>query len=107
MELPSTYMLDTETLKLNSYRLVCLFYANKEVSRTSDPEQPDAGAAKLERNHFAREMTYLVLSIAIVVRVLDDQMRALPENELDALSEIGVTRLDLRGASTIPLSRRV
>lgn len=81
MELPSTYTLDTETLKLNAYRLICLFYANKEISRTSDPEQPDTGAAKLERTHFAREMTYLVLNIAIAVRVLDDQMRALAEED--------------------------
>lgn len=80
---PGTYTLDAETLKLNAYRLLCLFYANAEIARTSDPEKPTDAAASLERQFFAREMTGLLLSIAIGVRVMDDQMSSLePDNKL-------------------------
>jgi hypothetical protein len=80
--LPGTYTLDSETLKLNAYRLLCLFYANKEIARLSDPNDPDDAAVHLEKRFFSREMTQLLLAIAVGLRVLDDQMRALPlENE--------------------------
>src|SRR5437899_1655108 len=74
----SSYVLDREAIKLNAYRLICLFYANKEIARLSDPmhEYPDA-AALLERVFFARELTHLLLNIAIALRTLDDQMNAL------------------------------
>lgn len=78
MTLPSTYTLDRESIKLNTYRLLALFYANKEVARLSDPDHRDDPASQLERTFFAREMTQLLLTIAIGVRVLDDQMKGLP-----------------------------
>jgi hypothetical protein len=77
MKLPSTYTLDRETIKLNAYRLLTLFYANKEIARLSDPARRDDPASQLERAFFAREMTQLLLNIAIGVRVLDDQMKGL------------------------------
>jgi hypothetical protein len=78
-----TYTLDAEKLKLNAYRLQCLFYANMEIARTSDPGNPTNAAALLERQFFSREMTELLLSVAIGIRVMDDQMLALnPDNEL-------------------------
>src|SRR5262245_23091382 len=77
MQLPSTYTLDKEELKLNLYRLVCLFHANKEIARSSDPDVSNT-VSELERQFFPREMTRLLLSIAVGVRVLDDQMNALP-----------------------------
>lgn len=72
----SSYILDRETIKLDAYRLVCVFYASKEIARQSDPtgEYPDA-AVRLEASFFAREMSRLLLSIAIAVRTLDDQMQ--------------------------------
>jgi hypothetical protein len=77
MNLPNTYTLDTETIRLNAYRLLCLFYANKEIARLSDPDDRNDGASELERTFFSREMTHLLLNIAIGLRVLDDQMRTL------------------------------
>lgn len=75
----SSYVLDRESIKLDAYRLLCLFYANKEIARQSDPtgEYPDA-AVRLEQSFFPREMTRLLLSIAIALRTLDDQMRHMP-----------------------------
>ena len=75
-----TYELDAEQVKLNAYRLGCLFFANKEIARRSDPASPSA-AAQLEQQFFAREMTHLLLQIAIALRVMDDQMRARPETD--------------------------
>lgn len=73
----NTYTLDKETIKLNAYRLLCLFYANKEIARLSDPDNQNDAAFQLERLFFAREMTQVLLNIAIGVRVLDDQMTCL------------------------------
>ncbi|MFV0664911.1 hypothetical protein [Denitromonas sp.] len=74
----SSYVLDRDAIKLDAYRLLCLFYANKEISRLSDPthEYPDASVL-LERRFFPRELTRLLLSIAVALRTLDDQMEQL------------------------------
>jgi hypothetical protein len=73
-----TYELDAEQIKLNAYRLGGLFFADKEIARRSDPASPNA-AAWLEQHFFVREMSHLLLQIAIALRVMDDQMRARPE----------------------------
>ena len=41
MILTSTYALDKETIKLNAYRLLCLFYANKEIARLLSVASPE------------------------------------------------------------------
>lgn len=75
MQLPSTYVLDRESIKLNAYRLICYFYANKEIARQSDPDQRNDAIAKLEDCYFFREMSRLLLEVAIAVRTLDDQIK--------------------------------
>jgi hypothetical protein len=87
METPSTYTFDRETIKLNAYRLLCLFYANKEIARMAHPEDDDS-ASELERKFFDREMTQLLLNIAIAVRTLDDQMNALPASNIERQSYV-------------------
>jgi hypothetical protein len=79
MKLPSKYILDVESIKLNSYRLISLFYANKEIARSTDPEARD-GIATLEDKFFFTEMSKLLIEIAISIRILDDQMKSLPSN---------------------------
>jgi hypothetical protein len=82
MNLPTKYILDVEGIKLNSYKLIALFYANKEIARSIDPEERD-GVAKLEDKYFFSEMSKLLIEIAISIRVLDDQMKSLPpESEI-------------------------
>jgi len=82
MSLPSTYTLDKETIKLNAYRLLCMFFANKEIARLSHPDDRSDAPSELERRFFSREMTQLLLNIAIGVRILDDQMKGLPSTDL-------------------------
>ena len=79
MELPSKYILDREAIKQNAYRLVCLFYANKEIARNADPENRDTGIAKLEDSYFFSEFSKLLIEIAISLRVLDDQVKSLTD----------------------------
>jgi hypothetical protein len=80
MPVLASYVIDRESIKLDAYRLLCLFYANREIARRSDPvgEFPDA-AAKLEEVYFGRELTRLLLSVAVALRTLDDQMQGLPD----------------------------
>jgi hypothetical protein len=83
MQLPSNYVLDREAIKLNAYRLICHFYANKEIARQTDPHTRNDAIAKLEDKYFFREISRLLLEIAISIRVLDDHMKNLPlESEL-------------------------
>lgn len=79
MQLPSSYVLDREAIKLNAYRLICHFYANKEIARHTDPDTRDNAIANLEDNYFFREVSRLLLEVAISVRVLDDQMKKVKE----------------------------
>lgn len=80
MQLPSKYILDREGIKLNAYRLICYFYANKEIARRSDPESINDNIAKLEDKYFFSEISKLLIEISISLRVLDDQMKSLPQD---------------------------
>jgi hypothetical protein len=94
MNFLTNYALDSETIKLNAYRLLCLFFTNKEIARQADPASPDDPLSLLEQHFFASEVTKLLLDIAISIRVLDDQMNRLPSGDpklnayLRVLSEI-------------------
>jgi hypothetical protein len=67
--------LDRESIKLNAYRLLCHFYANKEISRNSDPENRNDIISKLEEKYFHREISKLLIEIAIAIRIMDDQIK--------------------------------
>jgi len=74
----TNYALDAETIKLNAYYLLCLFFTNKEIARQANPESHDDALSLLEHQFFASEVTKLLLNIAISLRVLDDQINHLP-----------------------------
>jgi hypothetical protein len=97
MQLPSSYVLDREAIKQNAYRLICHFYANKEISRHTDPDTRDDAIAKLEDNYFFREMSRLLLEVAVSVRVLDDQMKKLKEaSEIRASYDAAMEKVNRR-----------
>jgi hypothetical protein len=76
----NTYSIDSMSLRLKCYRLLCLFRANKEIARLANPEAPNDLSSRLEAQFFPWEMTHLLLELAIGLRVLDDQMRQLPDD---------------------------
>lgn len=96
MQLPSSYVLDREAIKVNAYRLICHFYANKEIARRTDPDTRDDPIAKLENNYFFREVSRLLLEIAISVRVLDDQMKKLKVSEIKQSYDESMEDVNLR-----------
>lgn len=69
------YILDRGVIKLNAYRLLSHFYANKEIARQADPDTRNDSIAILEGHYFQREMSRLLLEITIFLRVSDDQMK--------------------------------
>ncbi|WP_145964361.1 hypothetical protein [Chromobacterium phragmitis] len=78
MSQPDRYAFDKETIKLNAYRLLCLFYASKTIASLSDPNDRSDPASCLEAQFFQREITHALLNLAICIRTLDDQMKTLP-----------------------------
>lgn len=75
------YHLDRETILKKAYYLMCLFFANKEIARRSDPKDKKAPLSTLESLFFVNEASRLLIEIAIAVRVIDDQMRRLPSED--------------------------
>lgn len=67
------YPIDSNSILQKAYYLICLLYANKEISRQSDPEGSLA-LRSLENRFFRNEFTRLLIELAIAVRVHDDQM---------------------------------
>lgn len=82
MELPSNYIIDSENIQLKAYRLLSLFYANKEIAQKADPEDENDPIHRLEKKYFYSETSKLLLELAISLRVLDDQMAKLPDGEI-------------------------
>lgn len=81
METRGVYILDRGTVLLKVYQLLCLFFANKEISRRSTPDEVGSPLQSLERRFFEGEASRLLLEIAIAVRVLDDQAHRLPHGD--------------------------
>ena len=72
-----SYVIDKNAILNKTYRLLCLFFANKEIARRSDPDDPEAPLKALERRFFEGEVSRLLIEIAVAIRVLDDQMKRL------------------------------
>lgn len=85
MNFPTKYIIETNEIKLNAYRLISFFYSNKEVSRTRNTNHVTSGIEELESNFFFKEVSRLLIQIAISIRVLDDQMKS-----LDSTSEVKI-----------------
>lgn len=79
------YLVDRGSVLKKAYNLLCLFFADKEISRRSDPSNENDPLKSLERMFFESEASSLLLEIAIAIRVLDDQMRKLPESDKDRI----------------------
>jgi hypothetical protein len=89
------YILDRATVLQKLYYLLCLFFANKEIARRSDPDDETAPLASLERKFFVAEASRTLIEIAIAVRVIDDQMKQLaPENTERHRYELSKAKID-------------
>ncbi|MGN8037833.1 hypothetical protein ACTJJ0_22265 [Chitinophaga sp. 22321] len=81
MNYQGTYKIDRQSVLQKTYYLLCLFFAEKEISRRSSPGKQDAPLRSLESMFFESETSKLLLEIAIAVRVVDEQMNKLPSGD--------------------------
>lgn len=72
------YVMDRSTVLQKAYNLTCIFFANKEIARRTDPEDPTEPLRRLEAMFFEGEASRLLIEVAVAVRVIDDQMKRLP-----------------------------
>ncbi len=79
MKLQGEYIIDKSLVLQKAYSLLCVFFANKEISRRSNPENESDTLKLLEKLFFEANASRLLLEVAISVRVLDDQMSRLPK----------------------------
>jgi hypothetical protein len=74
------YVIDRSSVLQKLYYLLCLFFANKEIARRSDPNDERAPLSSLEKKFFVSEASRLLIEVAIAVRVIDDQMKQVPSD---------------------------
>ncbi len=81
MRTTGTYVIERTEVLRKAYRLLCIFFANKEIARRSAPDDDNAPLKALERLFLEAEASRLLVEVAVAVRVLDDQMRCRPAGD--------------------------
>jgi hypothetical protein len=81
MQTLGKYVFDSNIILEKTYDLLCTFFANKEISRKSDPLDMNAPLASLEKRFFEAKVSRLLIEIAASLRVMGDQMNKLPITE--------------------------
>lgn len=79
MIIEGKYIFDKSFILEKAYDLLCIFFANKEISRRSNIDD-QISLAKLEERYFEAKASRLLIEIAASIRVNDDQMKNLPES---------------------------
>jgi hypothetical protein len=74
MQKGGKYRIDKSMVLQKAYLLLCLFFANKEIARVSNPNNSNDSLKSLEELFFSPEVSRLLIEIAIAVRVIDDQI---------------------------------
>lgn len=77
----SAYLIEPREILVKLYQLVCLFLANKQISRIAHPQDPKEPLKKLETRFLFQQASTLLLEVAILFRALDDQKRRSPDSE--------------------------
>jgi len=81
-----SYIINQGSVLRKTYTLLCLFFADIEISRRSDPNDKNFSLKSLEEIFFEVEASRLLLEIAIAVRVIDDQMNKLSKTDCRKIS---------------------
>lgn len=77
--LSGKYVIDRTFVLQKLYNLTCLFFANKEIARRTDADDPSEPLRVLETMFFESEVSRLLIEVAVAIRVIDDQMKRLPD----------------------------
>jgi len=76
----SAYLIKKDEILFKSYRLLCLFFANKQISNIAHPEDSKEPLKKLESRFLFSQASTLLLEVAILFRALDEQIRKFPDS---------------------------
>lgn len=76
----TAYLIEKNEILLKAYQLLCLFFANKQISSIAHPEVPLEPLKRLETRFLFTQVSTLLLEVAILFRTLDDQMKKSPES---------------------------
>lgn len=76
-----TYQIDKNIILEKAYDLMCVFFADKEISRKSNPDDVQDPLKSLKNLFFYSKASRLLIELAVSLRVIDDQMRALPDED--------------------------
>jgi len=76
------YVFDNAVTLEKSYELLCLFFADKEISRRTHPnEAGESPLLLLEKRFFEAKVSRLLIEIAASLRVMDDQIMSLADED--------------------------
>jgi len=81
MNTAGVYVFDSNSILEKTYELLCIFFANKEIARQSDPDDENAPLVSLEKRFFEAKISRLLIEVAASFRVLSDQLAKLPESD--------------------------
>jgi len=81
MRITGKYTFDKNVILEKSYDLLCTFFANKEIAFKSNPDDQNPPLIALEERFFESKVTRLLIEIAALLRVMDDQMQKLSGND--------------------------
>jgi len=101
MRTAGKYIFDKNVILEKSYDLLCTFFANKEIAFRSNPDNPKAPLMALEEHFFEPKVTRLLIEIATLLRVMDDQMQKLAGDDpkkgkyYNLLSRVNQTKFGL------------
>lgn len=76
------YIFEQDTLLEKAYDLLCLHFGSKEIFRRSTPGSTDEALVILQIRFFEGKVSRLLIEIAASVRVLSDQVKKLPSDDL-------------------------
>lgn len=76
----SAYLIEKNEILLKAYQLLCLFFANQQISRIAHPENPLEPLKRLETRFLFTQVSTLLLEAAILFKTLDDQIQKSPES---------------------------
>ena len=70
-----TYQIEKHEILFKAYQLISCFFANEQISRIAEPDNPKEPLKALEARFLYQQTSMLLLEIAILYRSLDDQIK--------------------------------
>ncbi|PSK90835.1 hypothetical protein [Taibaiella chishuiensis] len=86
MKTTGKYVFDNNAILEKCYDLLCIYFSNKELLRRIDTVNTESPLALLRERFFEAKISRLLIEIAASLRVMDDQMKKLANNDETRIS---------------------